>query len=39
MKYSCFKFGQIEIASKDFRKQKQVTNILKTDVNKVVFSE
>ena len=36
---SCFKFGQIEIASKDFYKQKQLTDIFRIDVNKVVVSD
>ena len=36
---SCFKFGQIEIASKDFCKQKQLTDIFTIDVNKVVVSD
>ena len=34
-----FKFGQIEVASKEFNKQRQVTDIFTTDVNKVVGSE
>ena len=33
-----FKFGQIEVASKDFHKQRQVTDIFSTDVNKMVLS-
>ena len=36
---SSFKFGQIEVASKDFHKQRQITDILTIDVNKVVLSE
>ena len=32
-----FKFGQIEVASKDFYKQRQITDILTIDVNKVVL--
>ena len=36
---SCFKFGQTEIASKDFYKQKQLTDIFTIDVNKVVVSD
>ena len=36
---SSFKFGQIKIASKDFSKQKQVTNIFMIDVNKVVLTD
>ena len=39
IKMSCFTFGQIEIASKDFRKQRQMTGILTTVVNKVVISD
>ena len=34
-----FKFGQIEVASKEFNKQRQVTDIFTIDVNKVVVSE
>ena len=34
-----FKFGQIEVASKDFYKQRQITDILTIDVNKVVLSD
>ena len=34
-----FKFGQIEVASKDFHKQRQITDIFTTDVNKVVLSD
>ena len=33
---SCFKFDQIEIASKDFYNQKQVTDIFKINVSKVL---
>ena len=34
---SSFKFGQIEVASKDFHKEKQITDIFTIDVNKVVL--
>ena len=34
-----FKFGQIEVASKEFNKQRLVTDIFTFDVNKVVVSE
>ena len=34
-----FKFGQIEVASKDFHKQRQITDIFTFDVNKVVLSD
>ena len=34
-----FKFGQIEVASKDFHKQRQITDIFTIDVNKVVLSD
>ena len=34
-----FKFGQIELASKDFYKQRQITDILTIDVNKVMLSD
>ena len=34
-----FKFGQIEVASKDFHKQRRITDIFTIDVNKVVFSD
>ena len=34
-----FKFGQIEVTSKEFQKQRQVTDILMINVNKVVFSD
>lgn len=33
---SCFKFDQIEIASKDFYNQKQVTDIFTINVSKVL---
>ena len=33
------KFGQIEVASKDFHKQRRITDIFTIDVNKVVFSD
>ena len=33
------KFGQIEVGSKDFYKQRQITDILTIDVNKVVLSD
>ena len=36
---SSFKFGQIEVASKDFHKERQITDISTTDVNKVVLSD
>ena len=36
--FSSFKFGQIEVASKDLHKKKQVTNIFTIDVNKVLVS-
>ena len=34
-----FNFGQMEIACKEFNKQRQVTDIFKIYVNKVVVSE
>ena len=34
-----FKFGQIEVASKDFHKQRKITDIFTIDVNKVVLSD
>ena len=34
-----FKFGQIEVTSKDFHKQRQITDIFTIDVNKVVLSD
>ena len=34
-----FKFGQIEVVSKDFQKQKQITDIFMIDVSKVVLSD
>ena len=34
-----FKFGQIEVAFKDFYKQRQITDIFTIDVNKVVLSD
>ena len=34
-----FKFGQIEVASENFHKQRQVTDIFTIDVNKVVLSD
>ena len=34
-----FKFGHKEVASKDFHKQKQITDILTIDVNKVMVSD
>ena len=37
MKMSSFKSGQIEIASKDFYKQRQTTDILTINGNKVAF--
>ena len=36
---SCFKFVQIEITSKDFYKQKHVTDIFMINVNTVVVSD
>ena len=36
MKISCLKFGPKEIASKDFQKQKQLTDIFMINVNKIV---
>lgn len=36
---SCFKFGKIEIASKNFCKQKRVPGISTTDLNKVLVSD
>ena len=36
---SSFKFGQTKVASKDFHRQKQITDILTIDVNKVVLSD
>ena len=32
-----FKFGQIEVASKDFYRQRQITDIFTINVNKVVL--
>ena len=34
-----FKFGQIEVASKDFYKQRRITDIFTINVNKVVLSD
>ena len=34
-----FKFAQIEVASKDFHKQRRITGIFTVDVNKVVLSD
>ena len=34
-----FKFGQIEVESKDSHKQNQLTDIFMIDVNKVVVSD
>ena len=34
-----FTFGQIQFASKDFYKQRQITDMLKIDVNKIVVSD
>ena len=34
-----FKFGQKEVTSKDFYGQRQITDIFKMDVNKLVVSE
>ena len=36
---SGFKFGQIEVAFKDFQKQRYITDILTINVNKVVVSD
>ena len=36
---SCLKFGQIEVAFKDFQRKKQVTDILRIDVNKIELSD
>ena len=33
-----FKFGQIEVESKDFYKQRHITDILTISINKVVLS-
>ena len=34
-----FKFGQIEVASKDFHKQIQITDVFKIVANKLVLSD
>ena len=34
-----FKFGEIEIVSKDFHKQRQINDIVTINVNKVVVSD
>ena len=34
-----FKFSQIEVVSKDFYRQRQITDIFTTDVKKVVLSD
>ena len=34
-----FKFGRTEVASKDFYRQRQITDIITIDVNKVVVSD
>ena len=34
-----FKFGQIEVASKDFHEQRQITDTFTIDVNKVLLSD
>ena len=36
---SSFKFGKIEVASKDFYKQRQITDIFTINVKKVVLSD
>ena len=36
---SNYKFAQIEVASKDFCKQRQIADILKIDVNKAVVAD
>ena len=34
-----FKFGQKEVIAKDFYKQRQITDIFRIDINKVVVSD
>ena len=34
-----FEFGQKEVASKDFNKQRQITDIFTIDLNKVMLSD
>ena len=34
-----FKFGQKEVTAKDFKRQRQITDIFMTDVNKLVISD
>ena len=34
-----FKFGQKEVTAKDFYRQRQITDILTINVNRVVFSD
>ena len=34
-----FKFGQIEVTSKDFHKQRQITDTFRINVDKVVLSD
>ena len=36
---SCFKFDRIKVATKDFQKKKQLTDIFTIDVNKIVVSD
>ena len=36
---SCFRFAQIRIPSKDFYKQKQITDMFRIDVSQVVVSD
>ena len=36
---SCFKFDRIKVATKDFHKKKQLTDIFTIDVNKIVVSD
>ena len=36
---SNYKFAQIEVASKDFCKQRQIADILKIDVNKAAVAD
>lgn len=36
---SCFKFGQKDIASEDFHKQRQITDIFTIGINKVLLSD
>lgn len=36
---SCFKFGQVNVASKDFYKHKQITDIFTLDIGRVAVSD